>query len=216
MTKKLTIILVLVTFSFSAFSQVEIKPAIGVDFSHFKDEGGYGLKGKTGFQVGGSVAFGKKFYFEPGIFWQKTNFEFNNTDGGEAVLKKGSLTSKTFSANAEGSGETVNSGFSTINIPLFVGFHFLGKEDSNFGLRVFAGPSAKFVISAVEEGGITKDDFNNLLWGINAGAGLDFWILFADLGYEWGLKDVFKNATQSTKNNHFTLNLGVRIRLGGK
>jgi hypothetical protein len=81
---------------------------------------------------------------------------------------------------------------------------------------VFAGPSAKFVISAVQEGGITKDDFNNLLWGINAGAGLDFWILFADLGYEWGLKDVFKNATQSTKNNHFTLNLGVRIRLGGK
>ncbi len=196
MKKNLFAFIVLIAFSFTAMAQVEIKPAFGVNFSNLKDDSGYGLKGKTGYQIGGTVAFGKKFYVEPGIFWQKDNYDIN--DPGDVV------------------DDIKNGGYSTINIPLNVGYSLLGSEETTFGLRVFAGPSAKFVISVVEEGGVTKDDFNNLLWGLNAGAGLDFWILFADLGYEWGLNEVIKSVDNTTKNDHFYINFGVRIRLGGK
>ncbi len=195
MKKNLFLFIALIAFSFTAMAQVEIKPAFGLNFANLKDDSGYGIKGTTGYQLGGTVAFGEKFYVEPGFFWQRDNYDVNDPGDLGDDIKKG--------------------GYSTIWIPLNVGYSLLGSEETTFGLRVFGGPSVKFVTSVVEEGGITKDDFNNLLWGVNAGVGLDVWILFADLGYEWGLNEVIKSVDNST-NHHFWINFGVRIRLGGK
>jgi len=49
-------------------AQTTIKPTIGLNLTDFSSNKDGDAKGKVGYQIGGSVAFGKKFYIEPGIF----------------------------------------------------------------------------------------------------------------------------------------------------
>lgn len=52
----------------------------------------------------------------------------------------------------------------------------------------------------------------NALFGWNVGAGFDFWIIFIDLGYQFGLSEVFKNLDNASKDNFFYGNAGLRLR----
>ena len=61
--------LALLVATSSASAQVELKPTIGLTFSGFsKDPQGGEAKAQEGWQFGGSILFGKKVYFEPGVF----------------------------------------------------------------------------------------------------------------------------------------------------
>ena len=64
----------LLAFTFMANAQLTIKPAFGINFASL-DTKEYKMEGKTGYMIGGTVAIGSKFIFEPGIFWQKDNYE---------------------------------------------------------------------------------------------------------------------------------------------
>jgi hypothetical protein len=101
-----------------------------------------------------------------------------------------------------------------LHIPAFVGYQIIGGDKENiFGLRVFGGPTLSWVTSIkADDTKLNKDDFNSMIWGIDAGAGIDLWILFLDMGYEWGLSEVFKDDPNNAKNNAFWANIGVRIR----
>jgi hypothetical protein len=48
-------------------AQLAIKPAIG-NFTNFSKQPDGTYEAQVGYQVGGTIAFGKKIYFEPGIF----------------------------------------------------------------------------------------------------------------------------------------------------
>jgi hypothetical protein len=83
-------------------------------------------------------------------------------------------------------------------------------------VRVMAGPVASFVIDknlTAEnwDETINEDDFKNMNWGLQFGAGVDVLFLTLDLRYEIGLNDVSKLETFSLKNNMFTVGLGWMI-----
>ena len=175
-------------------AQVEIKPTFGINMSKLSDEpDNFSQSARVGYQLGGTVEIGKKLYFEPGIFWTKMGSELVHDTTSNLDYK---------------------TDIKVMHIPAFVGYQIIGGDKENiFGLRVFGGPTLSWVTSIkADDTKLEKDDFNSLIWGIDAGAGIDLWILFLDMGYEWGLSEVFKDDPNNAKNNAFWANIGVRIR----
>ncbi len=191
---------ILSVFSIIVFSisdtnaQVAIKPTIGVNFTDFSKDPNTGkFKSKVGYQIGGTVAFGKKVYIEPGLFWVKKSTEYVE-EGTEPENMKFDI-----------------SGF---RIPVTVGFNLLGNEKSLVGLRAFGGASA-FILTNAKAEGLTKDDFKNAAFGVFAGAGLDITFVFVEAKYEWSLTNVQKDISQIDigKSRSVFISAGVRIPL---
>jgi len=181
-------------------AQIELKPTFGFNLSRLSNEPEtFSQSARIGYQLGGSLQFGKKLYFEPGIFWVKNSTELVHA------------SQKDFSFKND---------LNLIRIPVFVGYQIIGGDKVNiFGLRVFGGPTGSWV-TKVSNDNLKKEDFNNFLWGIDAGAGIDVWLIFLDIGHEWGLNKVFKDEAnvgdfKDSKNHAWWWNLGIRIRFGG-
>ena len=197
MKKTIFTLTIIALFSISTFAQMEIKPTIGANFSKLSDEPeSFNQSARVGYQLGGSLQFGKKLYWEPGIFWVQS--------GSELV-------------HADDSDINYNMDISSMRIPVFVGYQIIGGDDINiFGLRVFGGPTGSWVTNVkVDNTKLDKEDFSNFIWGVDAGVGVDVWLLFLDIGYEWGLTQVYKNDPDKAKNNIFWVNFGARFRIGG-
>ena len=181
---------VLLLFAGNTFAQLEIKPALGINATDWSEDPESGkVSANVGWQLGGTVKAGDKFYGEGGIFWtyKSTKYEEDATD---------------FNFDTEISG---------IRIPAMLGYHFLGKGTSTIGLRAFGGASV-FIVTTVNALELTKDDFNKAAWGVFLGAGLDFSILFLDIQYEWSLTDVSSVTTVNVgKSKSLFVNAGVRL-----
>jgi len=178
------------------FGQVTLKPGVGLnwtDFSKNQETGEY--QARVGWHLGGTVIFGSKFYGEAGAFWvqKSTNFVDENSTGGD-----------------------IESKMSGIRIPAGIGLDLLGSEESTFNIHIMGGASA-FILTKFESGGMDiKDDANSVQWGLYAGAGLDIWLIFIDLSYEWSLTDIQKDVTQIDvgKTRGLYATAGIRIPLG--
>src|ERR1700746_365647 len=123
--KKSIAIALFLAFNFSILTlsaQTVIKPAVGINLTDYSKDPSTGkYKSQVGYQIGGSIAFGKKIYFEPGLFYLKKTTEF---------------------VSENSSASDVKFGISGFRIPVSVGINLLGSEKSTIGLRVFGGPSA--------------------------------------------------------------------------
>jgi Outer membrane protein beta-barrel domain len=174
------------------FAQTTIKPGVGLNFTDFsKNPASSEFKAKVGYQIGGSVAFGKKFYFEPGLFYVGKSTEFT--------------TSSTTTP------EKQNFKISGLRVPVAVGLNIIGNEKTTVSLRGFGGVSGFFVTSVSAD--INKDEINKSNFGVFAGAGLDFWKLYLDLSYEWSLTNVQKDVSAIDIGNSRSLFITAGIRL---
>ncbi len=191
--KNIYLLLTALIISATSFAQVELKPTIGLTITNVsKDPDSGNAKGQAGYQFGASVLIGDKFYVDPGIFFVRKSTKF--VEEGTAVNE--------LKLDMKG-----------IRIPVAVGYHLLGDEESLAALRVFGGGSAFFVSSVDADGGVDKSDFNSPSWGVFAGAGLDIWILFLDLKYEWSLTDVSSITNFDIgKQKSLFINTGIRIK----
>jgi hypothetical protein len=190
--KKFSLLVAAFVLSVATYAQVELKPAIGLTITDVsKDPYSGKAKGRAGYEIGGTVLIGKKFYLEPGVFFTKKSTEFvvEGTSVGDLKL------------NMTG-----------IRVPVAVGYHLLGNEESLAALRIMGGGSA-FFVTGVDSEGADKSDFSSPTWGVFAGAGLDIWILFLDIKYEWSLTDV-SSVTDFDIGKHKALfaDIGVRIK----
>ena len=165
MKKSFLSLIVLVLTVFAGFGQVHFKPGIGMTLTDYVNFGDYGAAAKIGTQIGGSVAIGKKLYVEPGVFYATKSAEF--TTSTEAAIKN-----------------TVKG----IRVPVAVGVGVLGNEDSMANLRLFGGGSG-FFVTGVGGDNMKKEDQKSPQWGVFAGAGVDIWLLYVDLSYEWSLSE---------------------------
>jgi hypothetical protein len=173
-----------------AFGQAELKPGIGITFSDVSKNPVNGeVTGQLGWQLGGSILIGQKFYFEGGVFYATKSTSFTQTN---AKLE--------FTNDING-----------LRIPVALGYHLIGEQAGQFSLRIFGGGSA-FIVTSVSAPGASKDDFTSPTWGVFAGAGLDILIFFVDLQYEWSLSDVSSlNSVDIGKSRSFFANAGLRL-----
>jgi hypothetical protein len=174
------------------YAQLEIKPAIGINFTDFSQDPATGkTSAKVGWQLGGTVKAGDKFYGEGGIFWTYKSTEYKDED-----------TSLTFNTELGG-----------IRIPAMLGYHLIGSSGAGLGLRVFGGASV-FIVTKVDALELTKEDFNTASWGVFLGAGLDISMFFVDLKYEWSLTDVSSVTSFNVgKSKSLFVNAGIRLSL---
>jgi len=184
----LSVMFLAVTFG---LSQATFKPGIGISLNDFSTTSTGEAKGKAGVQIGGSIAFGKKFYVEPGVFYATKSSEFTYND-------------------SPGNSTTEDALIKGIRVPVAIGFGLLGNEKSFASLRVFGGGSGFFVTGVGDA--LNKDNITSPTWGIFAGAGADFWKMFADISYEWSLTNVTKDLSNIDFGKSRTLFLTVGLR----
>ena len=203
--KKIFLVLVLsIGLASLGFAQLELKPAIGFNSSRFDSNPVFAndpkdslvADGRVGYQIGASLAIGRKIYVEPGIFYNKMNQSFTPTNTEEDIKEE-------FTYNA-----------SYIRIPVNFGWQFIGSNKSFAGLRIYLGPSM-FIPLNVKENSypLVKDDLKSPQFDFSAGAGLNIWLLFLDVSYGWGLTPQFKDDYIEAKMQSFYANVGFRFKL---
>ena len=197
--KKSLLIIALISFTLSGYSQFEIRPFIGANFSNVsKTYDGLSTKAKVGSQLGVGLMFGNQFYFNPQIsyFWRSTQYSFT---GNNAPLK-------------------TDQKLSGVSIPLLVGFKLIDADNDPFvNFRVFGGPSMLFLTKTSFSNSAYNENvnWNKTQWGAQLGAGLDINIFFLDVAYEFGFTEANKpidgSNIKDVKNNTFFINAGVRL-----
>jgi len=199
---KKTITLLLLSFlTTAAIAQVEIRPYLGMNFSNVsKTPDGASTQAKIGGQIGASLMIGNRFHLNPGIsyFTRTTEYVYSDSPDLDTDL-------------------LVNG----VSIPLLVGYRFVDPTtEPVFNFRLYAGPSLMFLTKKEFSGGVENETVNwkDNQWGGQVGAGLDIFIFFIDLSYEFGLTDTFDGGENNTisdftkvKNNTFYVNAGVRL-----
>ncbi|WP_288369587.1 outer membrane beta-barrel protein [uncultured Algoriphagus sp.] len=172
MKKILSLLGAMVLGVFTLHAQTQIKPGIGVNTTNITGSG-LDASGQIGWQIGGSVAFGEKFYFEPGVFYQTNSFEVNQV----------------------GNLPVTDATYSGIRIPVAVGLDVLGNADSFAGLRVFGGASG-LIVTGTNSDFLDKDMVESPQWGVFGGLGLDIAIFYLDFTYQWSLSNIQTDVDQ--------------------
>lgn len=195
--KKILLSLVLIAIFAGALSaQLTLRPYVGVNANSLSEDLGdlAEWKSKIGYQVGADLQIGSKFYVQPGV---------------QLEFAKNKIEPKIAGAESSDFKRT------HLRIPVMVGYAF-GEVDGNLAARVFTGPNASIVMAAEVDDEDIKDELKSAVFGWNIGVGLDFSILFVDLGYQIGLSDVFDDlgigAENGSRGNAFYANAGVRVR----
>ncbi len=153
---------------------------------------------KAGFQVGAFARFGKKFYFQPELYYSLGG----GTMAGDSTDWKQAIT------------------VGSVDVPVLVGFKLLNAKVVN--LRILAGPMVSFVTNTKIKdlnditGPINSADINNVNWAVQAGAGLDVLFLTLDVRYQWGLNNIISGLSNSTaaldsKANTWIISLGFKL-----
>ncbi len=176
---------------FSSLPAQTFKPTVGFNFTDLTVNKEIG-QGKNGWQIGASLAFGEKMYVEPGIFYISKSAEFTDPSVVNPV---------DFEADLNG-----------IRIPLTLGMYLIGSSETLASWRAFGGASGFFVTSVGED--LDPAEINSPAWGVYAGTGIDIWLLFIDLSYEWSVTDIqtsFANIDFG-KTNGFYGNMGVKLK----
>lgn len=166
MRKYLLILLMVCGAGMYAQAQI-LKPGIGLNFTNFTTNSGE-ASAKAGWQVGASMAFGDYLYFEPGLYYVGKSSEYSDPN------------------NA--SQDDFRADFNGLRIPVAVGLNVLGNIESAVKVRVFGGGSA-FILTGVGDD-LSRDDFKPASFGLFAGTGLDYSILFVELAYEWSVTEM--------------------------
>ena len=199
--KKIITLLLLSFLIHAAMAQVEIRPFLGANFSNVsKTPDGASTQAKIGGQIGASLMIGNRFHLNPGISYFSRTTEYVYADSPELNT------------------DLITNG---ISIPILVGYRFVDPTtEPVFNFRLYAGPSMMFLTQNEFSGGEEREeiDWSNTLWGGQLGAGLDIFIFFVDVSYEFGLSDTFDGGENNTvsdftkvKNNTFYVNAGVRL-----
>ena len=197
--KKYLTILALVLFSTFVFGQFTVGPKVGYNASKLSTNiDTISSNFKSGFSIGAFVRIGKRFYFQPEIYY--------TTQGG------------VFEGNTSTSNWKQKVNIGSLDIPALVGFKLIKSKVVN--LRILAGPLASFVVnkSVKDAGGILgpieSASINSINWAIQAGAGLDVLFLTLDVRYQIGLNNLIKtveNTEINSKNSVWVVSLGFKI-----
>lgn len=204
--KKITLLFAFMLAASFAFSQISLGPKVGFNTSKLTDDvDSIKTDLSTSFNFGVFVRLGKKIYLQPEINWLTRGGVFETVDVNNLNPIKQEIELK------------------TIEIPVLVGWRIINLGIGN--IRILAGPSASIVtnssVKTTSSAGLTGpikdtdlDDFEDLVWGFNAGVGVDILMFTLDVRYQMGLNEVIpkiENFDFYSKSNIFAVSLGWKI-----
>lgn len=199
--KRLTIVIILLLAAGFTFGQISLGPKIGYNTSNLTVEAS-DIKSdlKSSFNFGVFLRVGQKIYLQPEVNWMTRGSVFKRPELGSVSPINQEIDLK------------------TIEIPVLIGWRIINLGIAN--IRVMAGPSASIVVdkkiktkSGVEE--LQESDINDMIWGMNFGAGVDVLMFTLDVRYQLGLNEVIEKSKNNTlfdsKSNVFSVSLGWKI-----
>jgi len=205
--KKFSLFLVAILMSGIMYGQFHIGPQIGYTTPSLSYKGSdITTSLKNNMFVGVFMRIGKKIYIQPEINYM--------TQG--SVFKFPTLGSTSFVEQ--------DVSLKTIQVPLSLGWQILDLKVIKF--RIFGGATANFIVnkSIDTKNGSPKDyllpdDFNDIQWQYQVGAGIDFLMFALDVKYYGGITNLFNgsvkynSATQTVSGsaNAFEVTLGWKI-----
>lgn len=189
-TRSAALVALLVLSTATLFSQTRFHAQVGTNFTGVTEDYEDGeIEGKFGYQVGFNIHFGDEFYIAPGVhfFSHQTRVKFNEI--GDIF-------------------PDYDVEFRGIRVPVMIGGDLI--EDEDWGLRLYGGPNASFVLNTNDNfPGFEDDIFEDVLWGVNGGVGVDLGIFTIDLSQEVRLNSVFKDDDINFKNHITHLTVGL-------
>lgn len=193
MKNAISLILLFTVFCCSTLpAQFEVRLLGGINSSTYtSDFQDAEFRSGWGYQFGVDVLMGDSWFFQPGL-----QLEFLNNPVNDIDLSNG----------------TDDIIVNRLRIPVYIGHRFLEKG-SSINARLFGGVNGAIVVnkSIAESLDFEETDMSDFTYGITVGGGLDFLFLFLDVGYMFGMNDVFKDAEDSPHNNLFFANVGIRF-----
>lgn len=207
--KKLTTVLIVLLFSGSMFGQFHFGPQVGYAASNLTVSGSDIVNNlKSNLLIGAFARFGEKIYVQPEVNW----------------LTQGSSFSYQPSLNDPLNVEQKIK-LNSIQVPLSVGWRLINLKVVN--IRIMGGITANFITNVEIDNDpptgsdywITKDDFKNVQWQWQLGAGVDVFMFALDVKYFGGINDIMntditvdaQNYSVSSKSNVFQVTLGWKI-----
>ena len=178
----------------AATAQMAINPQAGLTLSRLSDDpGDFEQSARIGYQFGGFLRLGERTWLQPGLFWIRSGTELEIVD---------ELTDDKIKDATDLQG---------FYVPVAIGTNLIDGE--SFRLRANVGGSAAIVTTVSDNDfGIEKDDFEDLIWSVRAGVGLDLSRLTVDLAYDYGLTKVFKEDDEDeVKNQILSLTVGLLL-----
>lgn len=157
-----------------------INPKLGLMVSNITDAPNlYDAKAKLGLLFGSDFRFGKRLYFQPGLFYKQEGTVLIYNDG--TVEQQNDITKNSICIKAQ------------------MGYYIVNKE--GFRIRLNAGPTYNAALKqkVYTTTGVpsNQDWLNSSALNVEAGAGLDIWFLSLDAGYTYGLGDAFRSGFSS-------------------
>ncbi|WP_430813254.1 porin family protein [Carboxylicivirga sp. RSCT41] len=200
--KKVVLLTAIALLSISTFAQDRFALGLKAGFNSTKINlsdipDGTTIKNEAnnGYLIG---AYGKlrllgSLSFQPEIYYTKKSSEISISDEFSPVINNESV-------------------FHTWDIPLLANLQVLDLKA--FKVYGIAGPVASFI--AKTETDIPElDEFKNTNWTFQAGGGIEFWRLTADVRYEWGLSDISDLADFNLGQKTDVLTFSVGFKLFG-
>lgn len=179
-----TAMIILLTVASKAQSSFSFGIKAGANFSNYISESTL----EPGADAGIFLRAGRIVYFQPEVLY--------------------SFRTSTINAMVDEVKENIELNDHFIDIPLFLGFKIVNKE--NFNLRLFLGPRVGLRV------GSSYSDIDSLMgyaqWGGRAGIGIDFWRFTFDIHYDISANK-FKASDDNTfwKQNLMSASLGFKI-----
>ncbi|RUT79548.1 porin family protein [Ancylomarina longa] len=114
-------------------------------------------------------------------------------------------------SNVEVAGDSYDFKTKSLDIPMLLGYKLVKLP--LFKLRAFAGPVASFKIddsfTSTFKDKYSNPSFEDAVWNVKVGAGVDVWKLTLDVDYEAGLSNI--SSEYLKKNKMFNVTLGFKI-----
>lgn len=185
------------------FSQVRFSPKVGVNASALDvklEDINAEAEARAGWNAGLDLRLGDgAFFLAPGLHYYSFTTRIVNDLSNPSDLD--------FSKE-----NTIQS----LRAPINLGLRLTG-DNGLLGIYAKGGITPAYVlnvtqkdeVSIPESPSVYLDDLNRFTWGANVGAGIDLLFLTAELNYEIGLNDFFKNA--EGKNNVLTFSVGLKF-----
>lgn len=183
-------------FATSMIAQVDISPKVGVNISALDTKlQDIRTEARVGWNAGVDVRLGgdRMIFLQPGLHYYSFSADLMKDIDQDTELNLSEQTT-----------------IQQVKMPVNVGFNLTG-DGGLLGLHVLGGITPTFVTGVKERPNfdLSKDDLNAFTLGANVGIGVDILFLTANLGYEIGLNDFFKDA--EGKNNVLTLSVGLKF-----
>ncbi|MCB0821996.1 MAG: PorT family protein [Bacteroidales bacterium] len=210
--KKMIVFAMAFLFASITFGQLSLGIKGGVNMNTLStDLNDYEKAAKAGFLAGAFVRIGDKWHLQPEAYF---------------TAKRGELTYDVDYGTGSVSNINQEITLNSLDIPVLIGYKIIDPPTLN--VRLQAGPVASIVTSkkfdlmvdkqAIDTPDEFPDNYKDLNWGLQFGAGVDFLFLTVDLRYELGLSNIYDKPEDavdtdlgSLKNNLFFVSVGWKF-----